>query len=1106
MALTIDQLNIELTADSKAASSAIEELAGTLERLKTALAPIASVNLKVSNSFNTTTKNINKAAKATDDYAKKANNAGKSAQSFAQKMAQKISTTRTIVSVFQNAANKMADWFNESNEYIETVNLFKVTMGDAAGEAQNFAEKVSKAMGIDIADWMQYQGTFKNLTAGFGVASDKANIMSQNLTQLSYDLASFFNTDVEKAFDKLSSAMSGQVKGLREFGIDTTVASLQEYALSQNIDASVRSMSQAEKSLLRYNYIMEKSIIMQGDMARTIITPANSLRILNAQLTQMKRALGNVVSVVVVQFIPYVQAMVQIITEAASALAKFFGFSAKDFEANTAGIGDGFSSGFEDAEDSLDGVSGKIKKIKKQLMGFDELNILSSPDTDSGAGAGGASGGGAGLDFAPSSYDFLKGLDTSKLDEIKSKLKNALTVAGLIGGAIAAWKVGKNFSNALSTLTSLMAKSPGKVIAIGALLTITGFAIEFEGIKDALKNELDGMNFTEIVAGGLLGTGGAGLLGSALVKWITSAFAGSAVTHTLNLLGLKMGYATTASLGAAIGFGIGGIIAGIPMLLVGVVDIFKNGLSTLNGILTVGGATLAGAAIGAFFGPVGIAVGAGIGAVVGGISLLVSSAMNEFAYIPTVIEVFDDKISDTTKNKVQPFIEQMKGLDDVLSGIEYTGDIISDDTVDRVKSQLTAISTSIINELDSDKNEALKNLEPLKAALGEEAYNKLIADNSSYYEQMQAQVAEKESRINEIMATARAENRTLTASELTEINKLQAEMQDAGVKHLSETEEEYLLIMNRLKDNTVAINLEQGSEVIKQAKATKEEAIANAQAQYDGIYLEALRMKDAGIITGEEYNTIIAAAKNTKDEAIIAAQQQYNTIYDTTTEKLGETSKYIDEETGEIKSKWQVFCDNTSTKWSETWNGIKTWWDNNIASTILSKDWWSKKWNDAISGLKNSWENTKKWWSDNVKFPDIKLPHFSWSSNGYQATGVVKTILETLSLPTSIPKLSVSWYADGGFPSMGSLFFASEAGPELVGTIGRKTAVANNDQIISGIENGVYRAMMAANATKQGGTQTIRIINEIDGDVVGEKVIQYHNGKVLQTGVSPLMV
>jgi hypothetical protein len=196
--------------------------------------------------------------------------------------------------------------------------------------------------------------------------------MSQNLTQLSYDLASFFNTKVETAFDKLSSAMAGQVKGLREFGIDTTVASLQEYALSKGIDASVRSMSQAEKSLLRYNYIMEKSVIMQGDMARTLVTPANALRILSAQFTQLKRAIGNVISVVAVKFIPYVQALVQIVTEAATKLANFFGFELPEIDYSS--LGSGFSDEFEEAEDNLGGVSDKIKKIKSNL--WDLMNLI----------------------------------------------------------------------------------------------------------------------------------------------------------------------------------------------------------------------------------------------------------------------------------------------------------------------------------------------------------------------------------------------------------------------------------------------------------------------------------------------------------------------------------------------------------------------------------------------------------------------------------------------------------------------------------------------------------------------------------------------------------
>ena len=141
---------------------------------------------------------------------------------------------------------------------------------------------------------------------------------------------------------------------------------------------------------------------------------------------------------------------------------------------------------------------------------------------------------------------------------------------------------------------------------------------------------------------------------------------------------------------------------------------------------------------------------------------------------------------------------------------------------------------------------------------------------------------------------------------------------------------------------------------------------------------------------------------------------------------------------------------------------------------------------------------------------NIKIPTFrniglsvyfdSWVSSDK------KKVYEALGL-SGWPYLNWYTYAGGGFPTVGEMFIAREAGPELVGQIGNKTAVANNDQIVSGIENGVYRAVVAANATNTGGgTQTIRIINEIDGDIVGEKVIKYHNGKVIQTGVSPLLV
>jgi hypothetical protein len=1060
VALTIDQLNIELTADSKTASSAIEELAGTLERLKTALAPIANVNLKVSNSFNTTTKNVNKTSSAMREYAQKTEKAGKSAQSFAQRLAQKISTTRTLVSVFQNAANKMADWFNESNEYIETVNLFKVTMGDAAGEAQNFAEKVSNAMGIDIADWMQYQGTFKNLTAGFGVASDKANIMSQNLTQLSYDLASFFNTDVETAFDKLSSAMSGQVKGLREFGIDTTVASLQEYALAQGIDASVRSMSQAEKSLLRYNYIMEKSIIMQGDMARTIITPANSLRILNAQLTQMKRALGNVVSVIVVQFIPYVQALVQIITEAASALAKFFGFSAKDFEADVSGIGGGFSSGFEDAEDSLDGVSGKIKKIKKQLMGFDELNIINNPDTDSGGGSGGASGGGAGLDLAPSSYDFLKGLKTDKLDEIKKKFNEI-------------WKAVKPLALAIGSIFAVTAITKWAGTITSLWKTIKALAIVDTFLNGFMLIKTMGGTAFQSFAGGL-----------------------SAISYSLTTL-------------QKVFLGVAAAVAEFLVIFTIVKDLttdINNGTATTGQIITsvIAGVVALGAAWLAFsvaFNSTGvgaiITLVVGLGAAVAGVVSSLKEAGKEAYESSEDFAIMQSSISVTSEiiDRCTTSLDNMKSA---VSALDET-------------SANYALAKNLTNEIfDLNEKASLSQYELAQIKTKVEVLNGLNIDGLHLaIDETTGRVVQTRKETEELIKTLEREAQMEALRDvLVEAYKAQyramTDNTTASKEHemaqeaLNKTEEKLneTSIFSIKKRAELKAQLEKQKEALNSAKTAMEDSdkvyndatstIEDVTKKYSDL---ALGQNDVVKATKEAAQEIANAATGANTNAANVVKGATNGIKNNSkgyTDAVKNMAEFGNKEFAnaiDSHSPAKVYVGYAKNIILGLVKGV----DDN-SSTILSR----------MRTLANDMGNafSKAFTLKNIA---LNVTYSTWVSSDK------KKVYEALGLP-GFPRLNWYAYAQGGFPDMGEMFIAREAGPELVGSIGRKTAVANNDQIISGIENGVYRAMMAANATKQGGTQTIRIINEIDGDVVGEKVIQYHNGKVLQTGVSPLLV
>jgi hypothetical protein len=246
-------------------------------------------------------------------------------------------------------------------------------------------------------------------------------------------------------------------------------------------------------------------------------------------------------------------------------------------------------------------------------MGFDELNDIGSPDSDSDSGAGGGVGGVLGLD--PIEYDFLKGLKTDKLDEIKEKMKDVLSIALPIGSAIAAWKISKSFLDNIGILKQVLA-NPTYMLTMGLILTVTGFSIEFSGIKDAIENGLDGFNFGEIVGGALLGTGGAAALGSAIVTWI-GKIGGTKIAFALAKLGTNLGVATTGALGLAIGAAFAGIVAGIPMLFVGIYDAVKKGLSWLSGVLIPAGAAATGAGIGAIIGMLGGPIGAGVGALIG---------------------------------------------------------------------------------------------------------------------------------------------------------------------------------------------------------------------------------------------------------------------------------------------------------------------------------------------------------------------------------------------------------------------------------------------------------------------------------------------------------
>lgn len=419
------------------------------------------------------------------------------------------------MAVIRRIGNVIGSWIKESNDYVENLNLFTVAMGEYAEEAQEYAEKVSEVMGIDPSEWLRNQGVFMTLATGFGVAADRAALMSKNLTQLGYDLSSFFNLPVEDAMQKLQSGISGELEPLRRLGFDLSQARLQAVALSLGIDQSVMSMDQAQKAQLRYYAIMTQVTTAQGDMARTLSAPANQLRILQAAATQAARALGNIFIPALNTILPYAIAFLKIVRMVADAIASLFGFKLPevDYSGISVGVGE-VGDAASGAEDSLGGATAAAQEFKKTVLGFDELNVMNDQNKGGSGGGGGAGGGidiGDGFDFELPEYDFLGDAVSSQVNKITKALKKWLPLLEKIAILVAAIFAIKQISKFLTWIDKVaraLASSNGIAgalgkIAAGAMGLIASFGLAY---TSAYVLTMNGVNPLVSALGSAVGT------------------------------------------------------------------------------------------------------------------------------------------------------------------------------------------------------------------------------------------------------------------------------------------------------------------------------------------------------------------------------------------------------------------------------------------------------------------------------------------------------------------------------------------------------------------------------------------------------------------------
>ena len=979
MSTTIESLELEIQANSQGAVSGIDALTESLKKLRDA----TKGGLGLSN----TAKGIGKIKDATAKASTYNVQATKSFTDLFHKLELGAKTIKAVGKSIWSTIQK-------SNDYVESVNLFTVSLGAYADEAKIYAETVSDAMGIDSGEWMESQGIFMTLATGFGVASDRAYTMSKNLTQLGYDLSSFFNLDIEDAMQKLQSGLSGELEPLRRIGYDLSQAKLEATALELGIDKAVSSMTQAEKAQLRYYAIMTQVTVAQGDMARTLDSPANQLRVLTAQVNMAAREIGNIFIPALNAVLPYVIATTKVIRVLANNIASLFGYEMP--EVDYSGV-NAMSGAAEGTSEALDEASENAKKLKSYMLGFDELNVI-NPNTDSGASED-TSGM---FDFALPEYDFMAGLVESKVNIIVEEMKewlgitedidswsklldtrlgDILKTVGAIGKALFVWKFASTTADIITALQKILS-SPVHSIAISATLILTGIVLAVNGMEDAVANGLDGFNFGEIVGGNLLTIGGSALLGSKLATWISTAFEGSAVAEAIAKVGANLGLKSAGAAGGAIFSAIAAIVVGIPTYIVGIYDAIVEGIDWLNSALIGVGATLAGAGIGAIIGMLGGPIGAGIGALIG---LAVGLVTDLIILIVQKWEEISAWFGEVGKwfntNVIQPIVGFFKGLWESVAGF------------------FVNLWNGIVNVWNTVAN--WFNTKVIKPVVG--FFSTATEIIGQFFEGCWLIIR----AVWLIVSTWFNENVIIPVVEFF-----------------------------RGLWNTVASFFKQLWEGIK--------SIWKSVATWFNTYVTT---PVVGFFKG-----VWTSVASFFTQLWVHIQTVWSNV----------TTWFNDTIIVPVKTAFRIACEEIGKFFTNLWLGIRQGVAsamNGVIGGIESAINWVI---GGINGLIGGFDKIVQWAADVL---------------GEDWGGM------TLVKEVRFSRITVPTYATGGFPEQGQMFIANEAGPELVGNIGRRTAVANENQIIGGIANGVAVANEEQNVLLREQNTLLRALLEKDSGV-----------------------
>lgn len=377
-------------------------------------------------------------AKAVEDVAKSTNKMSNKSttdgvKTLGNNLATAFNVTKLIAfrSAFERTIKEISTYTKKSADFLENWNLLDVAFQNNTTEAEKFVNTLTEMYGLDESWAYRTVGIFKQLSNAMGLTDEVGTKLSKTLTQLAIDTSSLYNIDIEDTVSILQSGLAGQTKPVRRLGGDITQTTLQLTLDAYGIDETINQLTYAEKRLVIVTALLNQTEEASGDWGRTIESVANQMRIFQQQVERLTRALGNVFLPILKAILPYMNAIIMVLTEIISWFALLIGYDPEEFDFFSA-----TNDSVIDLKENLDGAGASAKKLQSGLRSFDKLNVIKTPS----ATGGGVGGGLNGVDpkilemFNKASDDYLNNLKEvkTKASDIRDKIMEWLGFTKII--------------------------------------------------------------------------------------------------------------------------------------------------------------------------------------------------------------------------------------------------------------------------------------------------------------------------------------------------------------------------------------------------------------------------------------------------------------------------------------------------------------------------------------------------------------------------------------------------------------------------------------------------------------------------------------------------